>query len=101
VSTSGDYRNFFEAGGRRYSHHIDPRTGASVAHRLASATVVLPAAPDAAMRADGLATTLILLGENAAPAFAEAEGVAAFFILRDGAGVREVVTPAFRALSAP
>ena len=45
ISTSGDYRNFFEEGGRRYSHHIDPRTGAPVAQRLASVSVVLPAAP--------------------------------------------------------
>jgi thiamine biosynthesis lipoprotein len=99
VSTSGDYRNFFEADGRRYSHHIDPRTGAAVAHRLASVTVVLPAAADAAMAADGLATALILLGEAAAPALAESLGVAAYFILREDQGFREVMTPAMEALA--
>ena len=36
VATSGDYRNFFEFEGRRYSHTIDPRTGWSVTHNLAS-----------------------------------------------------------------
>ena len=98
VSTSGDYRNFFEEGGRRYSHHIDPRTGETVAHGLASVTVVLPAAADAAMRADGLATALIVLGEAAAPALAESLGIAAYFIVREDHGFRELTTPAMEAL---
>ena len=98
VSTSGDYRNFFEEGGRRYSHHIDPRTGQTVAHGLASVTVVLPAAPDAAMRADGLATALIVLGEQAAPALAESLDIAAYFIVREDQGFRELMTPAMEAL---
>ncbi|MGE5155667.1 MAG: FAD:protein FMN transferase, partial [Bdellovibrio bacteriovorus] len=95
VSTSGDYRNFFEQGGRRYSHHIDPRTGASVAHRLASATVVLPPAAGDAMRADGLATALVVLGEEKGPALAESQGLAALFIVREGEGLAESSTPAF------
>ncbi len=32
VATSGDYRNFFEKDGRRYSHTIDPATGRPVTH---------------------------------------------------------------------
>ncbi|HXP00629.1 MAG TPA: FAD:protein FMN transferase, partial [Luteibacter sp.] len=36
IATSGDYRHFFESGGTFYSHHIDPRTGYPVAHRVAS-----------------------------------------------------------------
>jgi hypothetical protein len=36
LATSGDYRNFFERDGRRYSHEIDPRTGYPVQHELAS-----------------------------------------------------------------
>ncbi|MFY9973251.1 MAG: FAD:protein FMN transferase [Chromatiaceae bacterium] len=95
VSTSGDYRNFFEKGGRRYSHHIDPRTGETVAHRLASATVVLAGGRDLAMTADGLATALVVLGEEKGPALAESLGVAAFFIIREGEGLRELTTPAF------
>jgi thiamine biosynthesis lipoprotein len=100
VSTSGDYRNFFEAGGRRYSHHVDPRTGQTVVHRLASVTVVLPNAADAGMRADGLATALIVLGETAAPALADALGVAAYFIVREDDGFRELSSAAMRALMA-
>jgi thiamine biosynthesis lipoprotein len=95
VSTSGDYRNFFEQGGRRYSHHIDPRTGESVAHRLASATVVLPPAGGRAMHADGLATALVVLGDEKGPALAESEALAALFILREGEGFRERATAAF------
>jgi len=95
VSTSGDYRNFFEQGGRRFSHHIDPRTGESVAHRLASATVMLACGRDPAMTADGLATALVVLGEEKGPALAESLGLAAYFIVREGEGLRELTTPAF------
>lgn len=101
VSTSGDYRNFFEQGGRRYSHHIDPRTGSSVAHRLASATVILPPGADCAMRADGLATALVVLGEQKGPALASSQGLAALFIVRDGEGLVESQTPAFDRLTGP
>ncbi|NJN52085.1 MAG: FAD:protein FMN transferase [Gammaproteobacteria bacterium] len=38
VATSGDYRNYIEWDGNRYSHTFDARTGASVAHGLASVT---------------------------------------------------------------
>ena len=44
VSTSGDYRDFRELNGRRFSHTIDPRTGAPVTHGLASVSVVHPSA---------------------------------------------------------
>ncbi|NLE38533.1 MAG: FAD:protein FMN transferase, partial [Pirellulaceae bacterium] len=40
MATSGDYRNYFEKDGRRYSHLIDPRTGRPIAHGLVSATVL-------------------------------------------------------------
>jgi thiamine biosynthesis lipoprotein len=101
VSTSGDYRNFFEQGGRRYSHHIDPRTGESVAHRLASATVVMPGGPVSAMSADGLATALVVLGEEEGPTLAESSGLAAFFIVREDTGLRELTTPAFDRIQGP
>ncbi|ACO77681.1 thiamine biosynthesis lipoprotein [Azotobacter vinelandii CA] len=80
VSTSGDYRNFFEQNGKRYSHTVDPRLGAPVAHRLAAVTVVDPSA----LRADGLSTVLMVLGEERGLAFAEQRGIAAFLVIRDG-----------------
>lgn len=60
LATSGDYRNFFESGGRRYSHILDPTTGAPVQRELVSASVL---APDCAT-ADALATAAIVLGEE-------------------------------------
>ena len=40
VATSGDYRNFFDYEGNRYSHTIDARTGRPVSHALAAVTVI-------------------------------------------------------------
>jgi thiamine biosynthesis lipoprotein len=78
MATSGDYRNYFEAGGRRYSHEIDPRTGAPVEHRLCSVTVVA----EDCMRADALATALLVLGPERGVRLAESLGLAAYFVER-------------------
>ena len=60
VATSGDYRNFFEKEGRRYSHILDPRTGYPVAHNVVSVTIVA----DTCTFADGLATAVMVMGEK-------------------------------------
>jgi thiamine biosynthesis lipoprotein len=91
VATSGDYRNFFEKDGRRYSHTIDPATGRPVTHALASVTVV----SDTCMTADALATGLNVLGPEAGYALAEREGIAALFIVREGQGFARRATAAF------
>jgi thiamine biosynthesis lipoprotein len=91
VATSGDYRNFFEKDGRRYSHTIDPRTGYPVAHELVSVTVVHPSA----MLADAWATALTVLGPEAGMAVARAGGLAVYCITREGRGFRSSHTPAF------
>jgi len=101
ISTSGDYRNFFEKGGRRYSHHIDPKTGEPVAQRLASVSVVLPGGPHSARRADGLATALLVMGESRGPELAAREGIAALFIVREEKGFREIASPAFARFESP
>lgn len=79
VSTSGDYRNYFERDGKRYSHTLDPQTGAPIEHRLAAVTVIVPSA----MRADGLSTLLMVLGPERGLAFAEQHAIAAFFVTRE------------------
>ncbi|MDH3646848.1 MAG: FAD:protein FMN transferase [Gammaproteobacteria bacterium] len=78
MATSGDYRNFFEEDGKRYSHTIDPNTGEPVTHSLASVSVLA----DSVMRADGLATALLVLGPRAGAELAEREEIAALFIER-------------------
>nr|WP_242482157.1 FAD:protein FMN transferase [Thiocystis violacea] len=84
LSTSGDYRNFFEKDGKHYSHEIDPKTGAPVDRKLGSVTVI----GAVGMVVDGWATALMVLGDQAGPALADAQGLAAYFIVRDGDGIR-------------
>jgi thiamine biosynthesis lipoprotein len=91
VATSGDYRNYFEHDGRRYSHTIDPLSGQAVRHRLASVTVL---AADCTA-ADAWATALMVLGETEAPALAERLSLAALFIIRADDGLSERATPDF------
>ncbi len=91
VSTSGDYRNYFEENGERYSHTLDPQTGAPITHRLASVTVVDPST----LRADGLSTLLMVLGPERGFAFAQQADIAAFFVTRTDQGFATRATPAF------
>lgn len=93
VATSGNYRYYFDYGGRRYSHRIDPRTGEPVTHPLASVTVI----DEQCMRADALATALTVLGPEEGFAFAERHNVAALFILQTSHGLQERMTPSFAA----
>ena len=96
VSTSGDYRNYFEENGRRYSHTLDPRSGAPISHKLAAVTVLHPKA----LLADGLSTLLMVLGPEEGIVWAERQGIAAFFVTREDDGFVAHATKAFAALSA-
>jgi thiamine biosynthesis lipoprotein len=96
VSTSGDYRNYFQQDGRRYSHTLDARTGAPITHQLASVTVLEPSA----LMADGLSTLLLILGPEQGWAYAEKHQVAAFFVMREGAGFVTRSNQAFERLTA-
>ena len=58
LATSGDYRNFFVVNGRRFSHHLDPRTGWPTDSTIASVSVVHVST----MHADALGTGLTVLG---------------------------------------
>jgi len=92
LATSGDYRQFRQHDGVRLSHIIDPRTGYPVDHGVASVTVVA----DTAMMADAHATALLVMGEEGL-AFAEANGLAALFIVRTADGFRIAPTAAMAA----
>ena len=76
VATAGDYRRFFESGGRHYSHIIDPRTGLPVTHDTVSATAM---AADC-MQADALATVFMVMPPAEALALANRMGVRALLI---------------------
>ena len=95
ISTSGDYRNCYMAGGARISHEIDPRTGHAIHSNLASVSVV----HDDCETADALATAFMVLGPDGGYNYAEQKGIAALFLVRqpDGAFL-ERTTTAFKAL---
>jgi thiamine biosynthesis lipoprotein len=92
LSTSGDYRNFFDSGGRRYCHEIDPSTGWPVADAPASVSVVDPSGA----YADAMATALMVLGADKGYALAEQKGLAVLFIIRRSDHFEARATPAFQ-----
>lgn len=67
MATSGNYRNFYYKGGKKYAHTIDPRTGYPVQHSLLSATVL---ARDCTT-ADAYATAFMVMGVDSALAFCQ------------------------------
>lgn len=94
VATSGDYRNYFDHDGQRYSHTIDARTGRPVAHDLAAVTVV----SESAAWADAMATALLVLGPESGLALAEKLGIAGYFLVRNKTGIEELTTTSFELL---
>jgi len=92
IATSGDYRNFFEHGGRRYSHLIDPRSGYPVQHDVVSVTVV----HGSAMMADAWATALTVLGSEEAMALAESRQLAVYLLKRSGKDLEVMTSTAMR-----
>ena len=90
LATSGNYRNYFERDGVRYSHMIDPRTGKPVLHQLASASVLA----DDCMTADAWATTLMVLGSEQGLKLADQHQMAAYLLERKGDSFRELASEA-------
>lgn len=82
LSTSGDYRQYFEYAGVRYSHEIDPATAAPVRHALASVTVLHASNTFA----DAYATALLVLGPERGPELATRLGLTALFLRREATG---------------
>ncbi|ALS97491.1 FAD:protein FMN transferase [Lacimicrobium alkaliphilum] len=91
LATSGDYRNYYEQDGVRYSHLIDPSTGYPIQHNLVSVTVVHPSS----MTADGLATALNIMGAERGLAFAEKHNLAVMLITREKDGFKGYNTAEF------
>lgn len=94
VASSGDYRNYFEEEGQRYSHTLDPRTGRPIRHRLASVSVMHPSNA----WADAWATALMVLGEERGMALAREQELAILMIVRESKDWSSRVSPAFVAM---
>lgn len=87
VSTSGNYRNFYEVNGGKYSHFIDPRTGYPKRSNLLSASVF----GKNCLEPDALATGFMVLGlDEAFELASQMEGIEAMFIYSDNEGNLQV-----------
>jgi thiamine biosynthesis lipoprotein len=78
LATSGDYERYFELGGKRYCHVLDPRTGMPVSH-WRTVSVLAPLAVLA-----GSVSTIAMLKEESALSFLAASGVSYFAIDSSG-----------------
>ncbi|MBQ0797719.1 MAG: FAD:protein FMN transferase [Porticoccaceae bacterium] len=92
LATSGDYRNYFEREGVRYSHTIDPRNGYPITHNLASVTVLASTAAEA----DAFATGFMVLGKAETLRIAEVQGLSVFLLVKDADGFKEYYTSNFK-----
>ena len=96
ITTSGNYRRFFDEGGTRFAHTIDPHTGQALHNDIISVTVM---APDA-MTADGFDNALILMGVDNALAFIRQHPsleLEVYFIYKDANGqIQERYSPGFK-----
>ncbi|HMV71655.1 MAG TPA: FAD:protein FMN transferase [Pseudomonadales bacterium] len=93
VATSGDYRNYFEIDGKRYSHTIDPVTARPITHGLASVTVIA----NDCMSADAFATAIDVLGPDKGLALAERQHLPVYLVVRSNGGFEARHSTAFEA----
>jgi len=91
MATSGDYRKYFEADGQRFSHIIDPSTGKPINNKVVSVTVIHPSS----MTADGLSTSMMIMGADKAFDFATENNIAAYIISKTDDGFKNQITVKF------
>ena len=92
VATSGNYRNYFEEEGVRYSHTIDPTTGYPIRHNLASVTVVHE---DTGI-ADAWATAITVAGVDEGLQLAERYNLAVYLLAGEGQRFKEYYSSQFK-----
>ncbi len=89
IATSGDYRQFYEINGRKYSHIINPKTGFSEKSDLLSVSVIA----ENCLIADGYATAFFVMGREKGLKLAnQLDGINALFIYGNEEGTMETVT---------
>lgn len=91
MATSGDYRNYFEHEGKRYSHTIDPKTGHPIKHNLAAISVL----HTSCMLADAYATAFMVMGPQRTMDFATEHNIAVYMLVKEGDNFTALSSPAF------
>ncbi len=91
MATSGDYRNYFEENGVRYSHIIDPKTGRPINNKVVSVSAI----DSSCMTADGLATGFMVLGDKKGIEIANQYNIPIFMVVKTSDGYKEVYSDAF------
>ena len=80
LQTSGNYQNYFDFKGKRYSHIISPVTGYPVENKIVSVSVFTKEC----LNADALATALMVMNvKDGLDLVEQLSGYEAFFILDD------------------
>ena len=97
IATSGDYRNYYEEDGLRFSHIIDPRTGYPIEHKLASVTVI----SSSSMLADAWATAFSVLDEKKVKELAKTFRLPVYLIEKQGSDFLEWYNEEFAAFLKP
>ena len=93
LATSGTGRQNISLGDGGVSHRIDPQFGRPGGALPASVSVL----DASAMRADALATALMVMGMERGAAFAETHSIRALFVRLDKGGSHEIMTGGFDA----
>ncbi|MFO7831949.1 MAG: FAD:protein FMN transferase [Desulfuromonadaceae bacterium] len=91
MATSGDYRNYFEYEGKRYSHTIDPTNGYPITHKLAAVSVL----HTSCMLADAYATAFMVMGPERSMQFAKEHNMRIYMLVKRENGFVPLTSPAF------
>lgn len=90
VMTSGTYRHYFDADGKRYSHVLDARVGAPVKHNTVSTTVLI----ENPTMGDAWSTAFLCMGSQDGKAVADRLGIKVLFIDQLGDELVEISSEA-------